>query len=425
MTLDELIATLRAFAAERDWEQFHTPKNLAMAVAGEAGELVAELQWLTPEESVALQGEGLAAVSDEMADVLIYLCRLADVLGVDLLDRCGGEGRSQPRAIQPRAGAWQCREVVRILPLAAGSGCGITVAITGPTGEIGTAAVAALEREPDVERIVGMARRPFDPGSQVWTKTEYRRGDILNRPAVHALVRDADVVVHLAFVIMGSREQSRRVNIAGARNVFQAVVAATRPGRLVYTSSVAAYGYHRDNPRPLTEDVPARGSAQHYYSEQKAQLEGLLDETTAGSPLQVHVLRPCIVVGPRATALARAMPWNLMGQQVSGIVRSVRHAVPVARPVFPDPGIAVQLVHHDDVASAIAAMVVGRVPHAAALAASDLLARVPRLPWQAEWIHVARAPVVMDTSKAKQELGWRPQYTSAQALAAMAAVVGD
>ncbi len=56
-----------------------------MAVAGEAGELVAELQWLTPEESVALQGEGLAAVSDEMADVLIYLCRLADVLGVDLL----------------------------------------------------------------------------------------------------------------------------------------------------------------------------------------------------------------------------------------------------------------------------------------------------------------------------------------------------
>ncbi|MBK6762972.1 MAG: hypothetical protein IPG68_06730 [Micrococcales bacterium] len=187
----------------------------------------------------------------------------------------------------------------------------------------------------------------------------------------------------------------------------------------------SAYGYHRDNPRPLTEDIPARGTAQHYYSEQKAQLEKPLDETTAGSPLQVHVLRPCIVVGPRATALARAMPWNPMGQPVSGIVRSVRHAVPVARPALPDPGVAVQLVHHDDVASAISAMVVGQGPHAAALAASDLLARVPRLPWQAEWIHVARAPVVMDTSKAKQELGWRPQYTSAQALAAMAAVVGD
>lgn len=76
---------LREFAAERDWEQFHTPKNLAMAVAGEAGELLAELQWLTPEESASLTAEQLAAVSAEMADVLIYLVRLADVLGVDLL----------------------------------------------------------------------------------------------------------------------------------------------------------------------------------------------------------------------------------------------------------------------------------------------------------------------------------------------------
>ncbi len=85
MTLEQLMAQLRQFAADREWEQFHTPKNLAMAVAGEAGELVAELQWQTPEESAALAGEKLAAVSAEMADVLIYLCRLADVLGVDLL----------------------------------------------------------------------------------------------------------------------------------------------------------------------------------------------------------------------------------------------------------------------------------------------------------------------------------------------------
>jgi nucleoside-diphosphate-sugar epimerase len=331
---------------------------------------------------------------------------------------------------------------------------GITVAVTGPTGEIGMAAVAALEHEPGVERILGMARRPFDPGRQGWTKTDYRQGDILDRAAVEALVADADVVVHLAFVIMGSREQSRRVNIAGARNVFEAIVAGARPHRLIYTSSVAAYGYRRDNPRPLTEDLPARGSTQHYYSEQKAELEALLRETTAGSSLEVYVLRPCIVVGPRATALARAMPWNLLGPQVSGLARSARHAIPAARPVFPDPGIALQLVHHDDVASAIAAMALGRgtpgiynvagdgevtlgdvasalggravrVPHAAALVTSDLLARVPHLPWQAEWIHVARAPVVMDTSKAKRGLGWRPQYTSAQALAAMAAVVGD
>ncbi len=85
MTLEELTAAVREFAAERDWEQFHTPKNLAMAVAGEAGELVAELQWLTPEQSQELGPEQLESVAAEMADVLIYLCRMADVLGVDLL----------------------------------------------------------------------------------------------------------------------------------------------------------------------------------------------------------------------------------------------------------------------------------------------------------------------------------------------------
>lgn len=83
MTLEELTLAVREFAVERDWEQFHTPKNLAMAVAGEAGELVAELQWLKGDESVS--EAKAAAVVSEMADVLIYLCRMADVLGVDLL----------------------------------------------------------------------------------------------------------------------------------------------------------------------------------------------------------------------------------------------------------------------------------------------------------------------------------------------------
>lgn len=86
MTLDELATSVRQFAAERDWEQFHTPKNLTMALAGEAGELLAEFQWLTPDESVGLSGEQLAAATAEMSDVLIYLVRLADVLGVDLLE---------------------------------------------------------------------------------------------------------------------------------------------------------------------------------------------------------------------------------------------------------------------------------------------------------------------------------------------------
>ncbi|MBS0322187.1 MAG: nucleotide pyrophosphohydrolase [Proteobacteria bacterium] len=82
--LEALRDALRAFARERDWEQFHSPKNLAMALAGEAGELLAVFQWLTEAESRALPAADLAAARDELADVLLYLVRLGDALGVDL-----------------------------------------------------------------------------------------------------------------------------------------------------------------------------------------------------------------------------------------------------------------------------------------------------------------------------------------------------
>ena len=89
MPTNEFVALqseIKAFAVARDWEQFHTPKNLAMAVAGEAGELVAEFQWLTAEQSelTSLTSEQLEAISLELADVQIYLLSLADVLNIDI-----------------------------------------------------------------------------------------------------------------------------------------------------------------------------------------------------------------------------------------------------------------------------------------------------------------------------------------------------
>jgi UDP-glucose 4-epimerase len=322
---------------------------------------------------------------------------------------------------------------------------GLSVAVTGPTGEIGISTVDALERDSAVERIVGMARRPFDPDSHGWTKTTYQQGDILDRAAVDALVADVDVVIHLAFIVLGTREESQRVNVEGTRNVFEATVAAERPRRLVYTSSVAAYGYHSDNLVPLTEDTPVRGSSEHYYSEQKAACEQVLADTTAGTDLDVYVLRPCIVAGPKATALADAMPWN----QLPNVVRSVTAAVPLLKPPMPDPGTPLQLIHHDDVAAAIAlvaatsapagvyniagdgevslsdvATALGarpvRVPAATATIASAVIARLPFLPSATEWLHATRTSVVMDISKAKTVLGWTPRYTSAETLQALA-----
>jgi nucleoside-diphosphate-sugar epimerase len=311
---------------------------------------------------------------------------------------------------------------------------GLTVAVTGPTGEIGRAFLRALDERPEVGRIVGMARRPFDPAALGLSRTEYRQGDVLDRETVDALAAGADVLVHLAFIIMGGREETRAVNLTGSRNVFAAAVAAPSVRRLVYTSSVAAYGFHRENPQPLTEEVRPRGSERFYYSAQKAELEAALEDEVAATDLEAYVLRPCIVAGPDAPALLKLLPQN----RVPGPLRRF------APPVLPDPGVPFQLVHHDDVATALVAATLGAGPPGAYNLAGDgtitvgdlarelgwfsvpvpgpivdaaaLGARAPLLPTIVQWIAAMRVPVVMDCERARRELGWEPLYSTRETL---------
>ena len=321
---------------------------------------------------------------------------------------------------------------------------GLTVAVTGPTGEIGHAVIEALERSSEVGRIIGMARRPFDAAASGLRKLSYRQGDVLDPAAVAGLVKGADVVVHLAFMIMGGASESRAVNLDGSRNVFEACVAA-KVKRLVYASSVAAYGFHRDNPQPLTEDVPARGTAGHYYSAQKAEVEALLAETLASSATDAYVFRPCIVAGPGAPLLIDSLPYTQLSERLPGAVLSLLDGVPILKPVLPDPGVPFQLIHHDDVARAMRAAVIGRgtpgiynlagtgrmtvsqlaqelgwysipVPEIAMDAVAEMIGRLGFLPAQAQWIAAFREPVIMSTSKARHELHWRPRYGALQTL---------
>ena len=314
----------------------------------------------------------------------------------------------------------------------------LTVAVTGPTGEIGKAVVSALERSRDVGTILGMARRPFDPRELGWKKVVYRRGDVLDRRKVTRLVEEADVVIHLAFMIMGSARASKRVNLDGSRNVFEAAATAGVK-RLVYASSVAAYGFHKDNPQPLTEEVPARGSSAHYYSAQKAEVEELLADALHSSPTKAYILRPCIVAGPQAPLLIDSLPYTQISGRLPGPVLSLLEGVPILRPVLPDPGVPFQLVHHDDVAGAVRAAVLGRgrpgiynlagagemtvakmaqelgwysipVPELAIDAVAEMVSRLGFLPAQAQWIAAFREPVIMSAAKARKELGWRPRH---------------
>jgi nucleoside-diphosphate-sugar epimerase len=321
---------------------------------------------------------------------------------------------------------------------------GLKVAVTGPTGDIGLPLLRALDRAREVERVVGMARRPFDPGPL--RKVAYRQGDVTNPDDVAALVAGADVVVHLAFVIVAGSDESEEVNLRGSRNVFEAALAAGAQ-RLVYASSVAAYGFHEDNPSPLTEDVPTRGSKRHPYSHHKARVEALLDEVLDGSPLGAYVFRPCIVAGPDALMLIEQIPYVRIGERLPGALRALLDSVPILKPVIPDPGVPFQLVHTDDVASALRAAVVGRgapgtynlagpgevtmsdlarelgwhsvpVPELAVDAAAQVVARLPFLPDEASWIEAVRTPVLMSSAKARRELGWRPRHSAADTLRA-------
>ncbi len=323
----------------------------------------------------------------------------------------------------------------------------LTVAITGPTGDIGRSLLNALERSNEVGRIVAMARRPFDPAEAGLRKTTYRRGDVLDRATLDELVDGADVVVHLAFVIMGGRDETQHVNLEGSRNVFEAAVAAGAK-RLVYASSVAAYGFHTDNPPLLTEEIEPRGTERHYYSAQKAELEGVLTDVLAGSDTDAYVFRPCIVAGPDALLLLENIPYVQLSNNMPGPVLRALELLPVLKPVIPDPGVEFQLVHHDDVAAAFRAAILGRgapgvynlagpgiltmsdladalgwysvpLPDFALDATAEAVARLPFVPAEAQWVETFRVPVLMDTTKARRELRWRPKHEASETLRTM------
>ena len=318
---------------------------------------------------------------------------------------------------------------------------GLTVAVTGPTGDLGIAIVSALERSRSVTRIVGMARRPFDPAEHRWKKTEYHEGDVQDVSSVRGVVKGADVVIHLAFSLMGEGDLTRAINVDGSRAVFEAAVAAGAE-RICYASSVAAYGFHDDNPAWLTEDVPARGSPEHFYSGQKAEVEQVLAEVLLRERRTVaYVFRPCIVAGPQAQMLLEEMPYFRLSEAMPDAVAGLLSSMPILKPVIPDPGLRFQLVHEDDVASAFVAGVQGKgepgpynlagsgtltmsdlagelgwyalpVPDLAVDAAAEVVARLPRAPESVSWIHAARKPVLMKTGRARTQLGWKPKHSS-------------
>lgn len=324
----------------------------------------------------------------------------------------------------------------------------LTVAVTGPTGDLGVAVVGALERSRRVGRIIGMARSPFDPAAQGWRKVEYRQGDIQDRGSVRDALKGTDAVVHLAFAVVSADESTWGVNVEGSRIVFEEAVRAGA-GRLCYASSVAAYGYHDDNPDWVDEDVPARGTRQHPYSAQKAEVERVLAEVLRRRrATRAWVFRPPVIAGPRAQSLVEEMPYVRLSERMPDAAARLLASMPALKPVLPDPGIRFQLVHEDDVAAAFLAGVLGRgepgvynvaahdtlrvadvadalgwysvpVPELAVDLTAEVIARLPAAPGIFSWIEAVRKPVLLKTERARRLLRWKPAHSSKRTLRAL------
>ena len=323
----------------------------------------------------------------------------------------------------------------------------LTVAVTGPTGTFGFGLMPLLQAEPRIKKVVGIARRPFDPTEHGWGKMEYRQGDVRDPQALENAFAGADVVVHLAFMITGtaSRETIRDINIEGTLNAFRAAAAANAK-RFVYASSVAAYGFHADNPVGMTEEWPVRPAARLFYAQEKAELERLLQDEAANSPsLELYLLRPPIVLGPHAVGAKGTLPAPLA--EISRRLLDLAGQLPMTIPV-PTPDMPLQLIHEDDVGQALIKCVLAEGPPGAyniagdgIVSGSDLVrelgltpfpvpakavqafaraaAAIPMPPFAppaTEWIEAVSHPAIMDTTKAKEQLGWRPKYTGLEAL---------
>ena len=165
-----------------------------------------------------------------------------------------------------------------------------------------------------------------------------------------------------------SRDTIRAINVEGTLNAFGAAAAAGAD-RFVYASSVAAYGFHPDNPIGMTEDWPTRPAARLFYAQEKAELEQLLREQADAHPdVALYLLRPPIVLGPHAVGAKDALPAPLAALAQNALDLANRLPLPIPVPV---PDLPMQFIHEDDVGQALLKCVVADGPPGAYNIAGD------------------------------------------------------
>lgn len=325
------------------------------------------------------------------------------------------------------------------------------VAIIGATGNAGTALLTALREEPAVTDILGIARRYPDRHTPPYDIASWERADVAvpvpddaaeDRVIDHLarLLRGVDTVVHLAWLIQPNRQRDllRRANVEGTRRVVEACLRA-RVSHLVAASSVGAYTGVDDDER-RDESWPTDGIPTSHYSVDKAAQERVLDDAVEAG-LAVARLRPALIFDAAAGAEVTRLFLGAL------IPTPLLH--PGALPVLPWPaGLRLQVVHGADVADAYRRVIRTRAtgafniatepllhgPDIAEILAHGHLVNVPAgalrpmlsLAWQGHvvaadpgWLDMGMEVPVMDTTRARTELGWQPEHEASETVREM------
>jgi nucleoside-diphosphate-sugar epimerase len=308
------------------------------------------------------------------------------------------------------------------------------VVVTGASGNVGTSVLEALGAEPQVKEIVGIARRV--PEVEM-PKVEWVGADVVEDP-LQGIFEGADAVIHLAWAIQPSRDEAmtERINVLGSRFVFDAAAEANVPA-LVYASSVGAYS-PGPKQRRVDESWPVNGIKTSFYSRHKAIVEEQLDEFEKRSPaVRVVRLRPGLIFKSEAASEIRRL---FAGPFVPGFLVQKR-LIPLIPRV---PRLRFQAVHSRDVGDAYRLAVVREVSGAFNIAAdpeigvdelceffgarsfplpAGALRGAAQLSWKLRlqpsppgWVDLALGVPMMDTTRAREELGWEPSVTSLDAL---------
>jgi UDP-glucose 4-epimerase len=311
----------------------------------------------------------------------------------------------------------------------------VRIVVVGATGNVGTSLLQALADEAAVDSVVGVARRR--PALDL-PKTEWVAADVVDADLTQ-IFRGADAVVHLAWLIQPSRDRNLlwRVNVDGSTRVFRAVADAGVPA-LVYASSVGTYSPGPKD-RAVDETWPTNGTPTNEYARAKAEVERRLDRFEQEHPeVRVARLRPALIFKRESAAGQRRL---FAGPFLPGSLLR-----PGVIPVLPDiPGLRFQAVHSYDVGDAYRLAALQNVRGAFNVAAEPVLdlAAIARLlrartftmsaqtaralatvawrlrltPIPASWLDMGLAVPIMDSTRARETLGWTPRHTAEQAIA--------